>query len=65
MKWEEWMHLVMASNLQNINKQKTEQSEACNQFAIRRDYEVCKNIWKPHSENQGISLLSAQPTGTM
>lgn len=55
----------MASNLQNTNKQKTEQSEACNQFAIRRDYEVCKNIWKPHSENQGISLLSAQPTGTM
>lgn len=32
LKWEEWMHLVMASNLQNTNKQKTEQSEACNQF---------------------------------
>lgn len=53
MKWEERMHSAMAFNLQNTNKQKKkkkkEQAEACNQFAIRPDYEVCSNIWKPHS----------------
>lgn len=38
------MNPAMAFNLQNTNKQTREQSEACDQFAIRRDYEVRSNM---------------------